>query len=94
MKKTAGHILKGSDVKLEGQFHLDLGQVAPVRAKEKSVASVTPQAQIVENYPEFAVIEITCSCGTKTYLRCEYAGAESSADQRPDETKQESDQTK
>jgi len=35
---------------------------------------------IVENQPEFAVIEITCSCGTKTYIRCEYAAAESLAE--------------
>jgi len=86
MKKTAGHILKGNDVKLEGQFHLDLGQTAPLQAKEKSMASVTPQAQIVENYPEFAVIEITCCCGTKTHLRCEYVGGQSPADQKPDQT--------
>jgi len=31
--------------------------------------------RIVESQPEFAVIEITCSCGTGIYLRCEYAGA-------------------
>jgi len=32
--------------------------------------------QIVENQPGFAVIEITCCCGEKTYLRCEYVSQE------------------
>jgi len=87
MKKTAGRVLKSNDVKLEGQLHLDIGQIAAAQTKEKNVAPATPQVSIVESHPEFAVIEITCSCGTKTYLRCEYAGAESSADQKPDQTK-------
>ena len=80
MAKAAGHILKGSNVKLEGPFHLNTEEVAPGSAKGKDVASATPQVSIVENQPEFAVIEITCSCGTKTYVRCEYAAAESPAE--------------
>ncbi len=80
MAKAAGHILKGSNVKLKGPFQLNAGEVAPGPAKEKDGASAIPQVNIVENQPEFAVIEITCSCGTKTYIRCEYAAAESPAE--------------
>ena len=109
MAKAAGHILKGSNVKLEGPFHLNTEDVAPGSAKGKDVASATPQVSIVENQPEFAVIEITCSCGTKTYIRCEYAaakplaeGPQTSVDAAPDDTQnsasgdidQEPDQTK
>ncbi|MHC4158171.1 MAG: hypothetical protein ACYSSO_03740 [Planctomycetota bacterium] len=72
MEKTAGHILKGDNVKLEGQFHLDVTRAKTRLPKDKTSAAVTPQAQIVEQQPEFAVIEITCSCGTKTHIRCEY----------------------
>lgn len=75
----AKHILKGNNVKLEGRFHLDTGEV-PSPAKEKEEASATPQVSIVENQPEFAVIEITCSCGTKSYVRCEYAADKSPAE--------------
>jgi len=86
-----GRILKGNDVKLEGRLHLDATRVEPSLPKNKSVAS-EQTARIVENHPEFAVIEITCSCGTRTYLRCEYAGAEAPAEglataQPPDQTK-------
>ncbi len=91
MGRTAGRILKGDSVKLEGRVHLDVVQ-APVGdkqalPKEKNAASDMPQVCVVENQPEFAVIEIACSCGTKTHLRCEYAGAESSVDQVSDHAK-------
>ncbi|GAJ11458.1 unnamed protein product, partial [marine sediment metagenome] len=68
MSKTLGHILKSNDVKLEGQLHLNLDQIESARGGANS------QVRIVENHPEFAVIEITCSCGTKTRLKCEYGG--------------------
>ncbi len=78
MPKTAGHILKSDEVKLEGQFRLDVAQVQSQTGgpKEQSPALNAPQVRIVENHPEFAVIEVICSCGTGTYLRCEYGGAQ------------------
>ncbi len=96
MAKTPRHILKGNNVKLEGQFHLDVGQIGTTRPKGASAALATPQARIVENHPEFAVMEITCSCGTKTYLRCEFGNAESPAENAEIENglPQASDQTK
>jgi hypothetical protein len=76
MPKTAGHILKSHEVKLEGQFRLDVAQVQSRTGKpaQKSPALKDPQVRIVENRPEFADIEMTCSCGLKTHLKCEYAG--------------------
>jgi len=75
MGKTAGRILKGSDVKLEGRFTLDIVQPEPGQPKKPGTVLAEPQVRIVENQPEFAVIKITCSCGTGMYLRCEYADA-------------------
>jgi hypothetical protein len=76
MPKTAGHILKSDEIKLEGQFRLDVAQVQSQTGgpKEQSPALNAPQVRIVENHPEFADIEITCSCGRKTNLKCEYTG--------------------
>ena len=82
MGKTAGHILKANNTKLEGQFHLELAHAGSSPSMKKKPASTTPTARIVENHPEFAVVEVTCSCGTKTHLKCEYAGAET-----PEQTK-------
>ena len=75
MQKTAGHILKGEEVNFEGRFHLDVAQdgTAVAGPNENRKDHAEPQVCIVQKHPEFAVIEVTCSCGTKTNLKCEYA---------------------
>ena len=75
MIKAAGRILKSNDVKLEGRFHLDAANVGSNTPGRQAAASSTPQVRVVENNPEYAVIEVTCCCGTKMSLKCEYAGA-------------------
>jgi hypothetical protein len=80
MPKASGHILKGDEVKLEGQFRLDVAQAqSPTGGpKQKCPALAAPQVRIVENHPEFALIETTCSCGKKTLVKCEYADTQAS----------------
>ena len=75
MEKAAGHVLKSNNVKLEGRFRLDVGQSAPISANEKNTTLASAQVRIVENHPEFAVMEVTCGCGAKTHIRCEYTDA-------------------
>lgn len=82
MIRTAGRILKSNDVKLEGQFHLDAAKAGLDSPKQQVAASSAPKVRILENHPEYAVIEVTCSCGTRMSLKCEYAGA---AAQAPDD---------
>ncbi len=77
MESTIGHILKSNDVKLEGRFRLDVGQDVLNSANEKNATSSPAQVRIVENHPEFAVMEVTCGCGAKTHIRCEYADTQS-----------------
>jgi hypothetical protein len=83
MSKTAGNILKGEDVKLEGQFHLHVaqGESAGQGPKQNGTAMSAPQVRIVQKHPDFALLEITCSCGLKTNVKCEYPGP-----QTPEET--------
>ena len=83
MVKTAGRILKSNDVKLEGQFHLDVTQAGSDLPKQQVAASSEPQVRVLENHPEYAVIEVTCCCGRKMSLKCEYAGAEAQAPDDP-----------
>ncbi|MHC4122675.1 MAG: hypothetical protein ACYSSI_03805 [Planctomycetota bacterium] len=77
MENAARRILKSDNVRLEGQFHLDSSQGNPGLANRKNVTSTPAQVRIMENHPEFAVIEVTCGCGVKTHIRCEYTEAQS-----------------
>jgi hypothetical protein len=71
MHKTTAHILKSEEVKLEGRVQLGAPQPGSNLAGTRS-GSAVQQARIVENNSEYAVIEVTCCCGTKTYVKCEY----------------------
>ena len=64
-----GRILRSNSVKLEGRFRLS-------SPNEKSAASAPSQVRILENHPQFAVIEITCACGAKIHVKCEYAAGQ------------------
>lgn len=77
MEKDERHILKSDNVKLEGRFRLNIGQDAPNSSNKRNVTLASAQIRIVENHPEFAVIEVTCGCGVKTHIRCEYTDAQS-----------------
>lgn len=77
MIETSGHILKKDDVELGGQYQLNLEQSnLEVSEPEQSRATLSePQARIIENQPGYAVLEVTCSCGAKVCLKCEYSDA-------------------
>jgi len=79
MDKEVTRILKSNEVNLQGrvQLHLMQPQQACGGPKDASAAPAKQQVRIVESHPEYAVIEITCCCGTRIYLRCEYTGQES-----------------
>jgi hypothetical protein len=84
MIKTAGRILKSEDFKLEGQFRLDIAPRSPDLPKQTVTATSAPKIRLLENHPEYAVIEVTCSCGTKISVRCEYADVPASAENGPE----------
>jgi len=76
MSKATGYIIKADSVRLQGRIQLGaaVGRTAP--SKDKNAISTPSQAHIVETSPEYAVIEVTCSCGARTYIKCEYASAQ------------------
>ena len=74
--QTAGRrILKSDDVRFEGRLLLDVCGTRP-RVAKPAVSAAEPTVRVVESHADFAVVEITCSCGTKVQLRCEYAPAQ------------------
>jgi hypothetical protein len=82
MQQTVSRILKSNQIKVDGKMRLDL--VNSPAASQKSGGSnvnnvnsnnlqTDPQVRIVDSQSSFAVIEITCSCGEKIFLKCQYA---------------------
>ena len=84
MEKVARGVLKGNDVKQEGRFHLDLGRDVTNLTDNKSKNLAPAQVCIVENHPEFVVLEVICGCGEKNHIRCEYSDAQS-VEKEPDQ---------
>ena len=83
MATAAGQIFKSDKVKFEGRFLLDAVQAGSNLPKQQVAVSSEPQVRILENHEQYAVIEVICSCGTRTSLRCEYAGTPAPAPDDP-----------
>ncbi|MHC4264649.1 MAG: hypothetical protein ACYSUK_01805 [Planctomycetota bacterium] len=75
MEKAASHIIKGDQVQFDGAFQLNSAAPArqPVRKTSAPTPSMPAQAVIVEQNNEFAIVEVTCSCGKKIPVKCMYA---------------------
>jgi hypothetical protein len=66
-----GHILRRNQVKLEGQC--EVGRiVSGISAVQEAETPQAEQVNVVEHHDTYAVLEVTCSCGTKLRVRCEY----------------------
>ena len=91
MEKTARRILKSNNVKLEGRFRLNVSQSIPNAANKKNVTSAEPQVRIMESQPEFTAMEVTCCCGAKTHIRCEYPEVHSAEQETAQQNNGEND---
>ena len=71
------HVLKASEVHLASpvQLSLDQGSAPAPQAGAAPVAAAPARIRIAETHPEYALMEVTCSCGKITYVRCDYAPA-------------------
>lgn len=78
MIRTAGRVLKSENIELQGQYRLDVpqGELARAALQQPGAASVPARACVLENHPDHALIEVTCSCGARMILKCDYAGAQ------------------
>jgi len=77
-------ILRANTVQFQGPLQLGLEptcQPTPESNPEPqgSVTRKVPteaHIRIVENHPDYALAELTCTCGKTTYVRCEYTSGE------------------
>ena len=74
MVQPVNRILKSDDVEVDGLLHLDLVAACPSTQNGRHAAVGKQSVRILENQNEYAVVEVTCSCGRKTIIRCDYAG--------------------
>jgi len=75
-------VLKGDQVRMRGSVCLGLQAApghkgtAPVRPSTSARAGLRAapqQAKIIESNDEYAIIEVTCACGAKSHIQCNYA---------------------
>ena len=72
MTQTAGKILKGSEVNIEGKYQLGFSQANHSSAQNIKTSAMSPQVKIIENNEGYVVIQVTCSCGEQINIRGEY----------------------
>jgi hypothetical protein len=78
MLRTTGRVLKAREVQWQGALQLDLDPKAAPSPGAVPHTSVPARIRITENHPQFALVEVTCSCGKTMLVRCEYPGLEGS----------------
>jgi hypothetical protein len=73
MPKMTRRVLKAREVQWQGSLRLDLDPKAAPGASASPHASAPARIRIAENHAQYALVEVTCSCGKTTFVRCEYA---------------------
>jgi hypothetical protein len=85
MTQSVSRVIKNGQIDIEGRFALDLGNFpSPAGQASKNAAAAPAKVRILENQDQYAVMEVTCSCGKKTIIRCDYGdlAAAKNAEQR------------
>lgn len=71
--KSAIRVLKADEVELSGTYSLATGRSSCPADEGTAEAQGSPQARIVEQHPQYAVLEITCACGQTVQVKCDYS---------------------
>lgn len=83
MMQTINRVLKSDEVEIDGRCHLDIGRPVSSAQPGKNNNSVAAKARILDNTNEYAMIELICSCGKKTLVRCEYGDVSATGQKKP-----------
>jgi hypothetical protein len=74
-----GSVLRANQVQFADPLQLSIDPAAMPRNDHSPEPSPAQRVRIIESNPAYAVIELTCSCGRTTQVRCDYAAAEAAA---------------
>ena len=70
-----GHVLKANQVRLEEPVRLSIGGMSTPHHPGAAATEAPARIRVAESNADFAVLEVTCSCGRVIHVRCEYARA-------------------
>ena len=73
--KSATRVLKADEVEVSGIYSLATGRSSCLASPDAAGVQDSPQARIVEQHPQYAVLEITCACGQTLQVKCDYSQA-------------------
>jgi hypothetical protein len=73
--KSATRVLKAHEVEVSGIYSLATGRSSCQAAQDAAGVEGSPQAQIVEQHPQYAVLQVTCACGQTLQVKCDYSQA-------------------
>jgi hypothetical protein len=63
------HIIRQAEMQREDPYVLDL---AKVHSGDGSAEDAPVPVRVVESDPQYTILEVTCGCGQKTYVRCDH----------------------
>jgi hypothetical protein len=77
MSVTQSRILKNDSITVKGTHKISHKASTPAAGAGTAANKTQPKAEIIQKEPDFAIIEVTCGCGQKVQLRCDYSSAQS-----------------
>jgi hypothetical protein len=77
MNKPTTSVIKNDDVKIGGKLRLGSAMSSAAPHGTSAVSQAAPSvggasARLVRTASDHAVVEVTCPCGAKTTLRCNF----------------------
>ncbi len=76
--RTIRHVLKAAEVTLDDPVQLSIDPTTATDCNGSRSVPAGTRVRVTQSHPDYAMIEVTCSCGRMTYVRCDYAAANSS----------------
>ena len=74
-----GHVVKANQVRLEEPVRLSIGGTSTPQHPGTAATDVPARIRVTQSNPDFAVLEVICSCGRVIQVHCEYAHAGAAA---------------
>jgi hypothetical protein len=83
MMQTINRVLKSDEVEIDGRCSLSISRIIAPSQPSKNISSSAAKAKILDNTNEYALIELICSCGKKTLVRCDYGNSPAAVQKKP-----------